>query len=133
VLALPRRRLLAALLALVVACIDLTAKLLTVPVVHHARPFGVAVVMVAVGFALLWIVPRVPSVAVALGAGIAAGGVLGNLVSLLAWRSGVPDGIVRGGIAFNLADVSVLLGDALMLSAAALFALRHRTLLRERF
>jgi lipoprotein signal peptidase len=66
-----------------------------------------------------------------LGAGIAAGGALGNLVSALAWRAGVPDPLVLRDVAFNLADLFVLAGDALLLASAAVYALRNRDRLRQ--
>jgi lipoprotein signal peptidase len=68
---------------------------------------------------------------VALAGGIAAAGALGNLVSALAWRDGVPNPIVVGQLAFNLADVFALLGAAGLVVGAAAFALRHPDLLRE--
>ena len=85
--------------------------------------------------ALVVLVPRIPSNAAALGAGIACGGALGNLVSLLAWSQGVPDPLVLAGethgLAFNLADLFALAGDALLLSAAVVHGVRHRETLRE--
>ena len=54
---------------------------------------------------------------------------------MLAWSEGVPDPLVvagaRYGVAFNLADVFALGGDALLLSAAVLYAMRNRGRLRE--
>ena len=85
--------------------------------------------LVAVG--LVAVVPRIRSLPVVLGAGIAAGGALGNLVSALTWGAGVPDPLVLGTIAFNLADVFVLAGDALLLTSAAVYALRNRHFLRQ--
>jgi lipoprotein signal peptidase len=43
----------------------------------------------------------------------------------------VPDPLVRGGIAFNLADVAIAAGDALLLAAALQHAWTNRTRLRE--
>jgi hypothetical protein len=61
---------------------------------------------------------------------------LGNLVSLLAWSQGVPDPLVVAGathgLAFNLADLFALLGDALLLSAVVVYGVRQRGKLRER-
>jgi lipoprotein signal peptidase len=76
-------------------------------------------------------VPRIPSRTIVLGAGIAAGGALGNLLSALIWAEGVPDPLVSGRIAFNLADAFVLAGDALLLCGAAIFALRNRDALHR--
>ena len=85
--------------------------------------------------ALVVLVPRVPSNAAAYGAGIACGGALGNLVSLFAWSQGVPDPLVVTGsihgVAFNLADLFAIAGDALLLSAITLYGIRHRARLRE--
>ena len=102
---------------------------------HHARTPYVALVMLAVIAALVVLVPRVPSNTAALGAGIACGGAFGNLVSLFAWSKGVPDPLVVSGalhdVAFNLADLFALTGDALLLCAIAVHGVRHRTRLRE--
>jgi lipoprotein signal peptidase len=72
----------------------------------------------------------VPSNAAAICAGVACGGALGNLISLFAWSEGVPDPLVftsgSHGVAFNFADLFALTGDALMLSAIALYGLRNR-------
>jgi hypothetical protein len=55
-------------------------------------------------------------------------------VSLLAWTQGVPDPFVIAGathgLAFNLADVFAVSGDALLLSVVVLLGLRRRTALR---
>lgn len=81
--------------------------------------------------ALLLLAPRARSVGMSLGAGIAAGGAAATLVAGLAWRAGVPDPLVRGGIAFNLADLAIAGGDALLLGAALLHGWRHRDRLLE--
>jgi lipoprotein signal peptidase len=112
------------------ATVDLVHKLLTPANVHHVRAPFVLAVMIGLVAALVLLVPRVPSNAAAVGAGIACGGTIGNLVSLLAWSQGVPDPLVvtdaTQGIAFNLADVFALTGDALLLSAIVLHGVRHR-------
>jgi lipoprotein signal peptidase len=76
-----------------------------------------------------------PSNVAAIGAGIACGGALGNLVSLLAWTQGVPDPFVIAGathgLAFNLADVFAVGGDSILLSMVVLLGLRRRGALRE--
>ena len=121
---------------IVFASVDLVHKTFDPAEFHHARAPYVAFVMAGLIAALVLLVPRIPSNAAALGAGIACGGTLGNLVSLLAWAEGVPDPLVLVGatqsVAFNLADVFALTGDAVLLSAAVLYGMRHRPRLRER-
>jgi lipoprotein signal peptidase len=97
---------------------------------HHHRTLGSLVVAGLLATALLALAPRIRSSGVVLGAGIAAGGALATLVSGLAW-GGVPDPILRGGVAFNLADVAIALGDALLLVAALLYGWANRARLRE--
>ena len=116
--------------ALVFASIDLLHKALAPAEIHHARTPYVTLLMAALIASLVVLVPRVPSNAAAVGAGVACGGALGNLVSLLAWAQGVPDPIVvvgaTHGLAFNLADLFAVGGDALLLSAVILHGLHRR-------
>ena len=129
------RRALLVCTALVFATIDLVHKSLSYAEFHHARTPYVTIVMGALITALVVLVPRLPSNAAAIGAGIACGGALGNLVSLLAWTQGVPDPFVVSGtthgLAFNLADVFAVTGDSILLSVVVLLGLRRRTALRE--
>ncbi len=81
--------------------------------------------------ALLLLAPRARSLAMSLGAGVAAGGAASTLLTGLAWHSGVPNPLVRGGIAFNVADVAIGAGDALLIGAALLHAWRNRHRLLE--
>jgi lipoprotein signal peptidase len=97
---------------------------------HHHRSLVTLLVAGLLATALLNFAPRIRSSGVVLGAGIAAGGALAILVSGLAW-GGVPDPLVQGGIAFNLADVAIAFGDALLLTAALLHAWTNRARLRE--
>src|SRR6266498_2779950 len=130
-----RRRALLLGTACVVAGVDLAYKAAVSAPYHHLRPLGIAGLAAVVIVALVALVPRIPSRAASLGAGLAAGGALGNLVSVLTWSDGVPDPLVVAGagygIAFNLADVFALGGDALLLSAAVLYTLRNRPHLRQ--
>jgi lipoprotein signal peptidase len=131
-----RRRYVAVGAALGVATIDLAEAALDGGALRHHRSGGALLLMLAVAIALLFVVPRLPSLPVAVGGGVAAGGALGNLTSgLVWWGSGIPDPLVLrglgGGVAFNLADVSLFLGDALLLCAAAVHALRNRGRLRR--
>jgi lipoprotein signal peptidase len=129
------RRTLLVCIAVSFAAIDLMHKSFAAAEFHHARTPFIAVIIAAVISALVVLVPYVPSNAAACGAGIACGGALGNLVSLLAWSQGVPDPLVVAGsmhgIAFNLADLFAITGDALLLSAVTLHGVRHRARLRE--
>jgi lipoprotein signal peptidase len=129
------RRTLLVCTAVSFAAIDLVHKSFAAADFHHARAPFVAVVIGTVIAALVVLVPRVPSNAAACGAGIACGGALGNLVSLFAWSQGVPDPLVVAGsmhgVAFNLADLFAITGDALLLSAVTLYGIRHRARLRE--
>ena len=129
------RRTLLVCTAVSFAAIDLVHKSFVAADFHHARTPFVAVVIGTVIAALVVLVPRVPSNAAACGAGIACGGALGNLVSLFAWSQGVPDPLVVAGsmhgVAFNLADLFAIAGDALLLSAVILHGIRHRATLRE--
>lgn len=117
------------------ASVDLVHKSLATADYHHSRTPFTALVIACVILALVVLVPRISSNVAAVGAGIACGGALGNLVSLLAWSQGVPDPLVIGkttGIAFNLADLFALSGDMLLLSAVAVHGVRHRHQLRQR-
>lgn len=130
-----RRRLLLVTTAVLVAVADLGYKAAVDAPYHHLRSKAVVGIAAVVIVALTALVPRLPSRAAAIGAGLAAGGALGNLVSVLAWSEGVPDPLVvagaRYGVAFNLADVFALGGDAVLLAAAALYAMRNRGRLRQ--
>jgi lipoprotein signal peptidase len=98
----------------------------------HPRPAVVLAGAFLIAAALLALAPRAGSLAVTVGAGIAAGGALATLVAGLAWRDGVPNPHVASGIAFNLADVAIAAGDALLVGAALLHSFRHRDQLRMR-
>ena len=80
--------------------------------------------------ALVWAgaVARVRSTSIAIAGGIVLGGAIGNLVSIALWPSlpGVPDPLVAGGVAFNIADVAVAVGFVLLLPATVVFGLQHR-------
>jgi lipoprotein signal peptidase len=124
------RRGLAVAAALSVLGVDLVHETLTPTPFHHLRSPGVFVLAALIAIVLLALAPRVPSVGVALGAGIAAGGALGTVVSGLAWN-GVPDPLVRGGIAFNISDVAIGVGDAILIASVLVHAWTHRARLRE--
>jgi lipoprotein signal peptidase len=125
-----RRRAVALVATAVVLTADLAHEGLTPTPFHHARQPAIFVLAGVIAAALLLLAPRVPSLGVALGAGIAAGGALGTLVSGFAW-SGVPDPFVHGNVAFNLSDLAIAFGDALLVGAVLLHAWTHRHELRQ--
>ena len=92
----------------------------------HPRPWVVLVGALVLAAALLALAPRAGSLSVTVGAGIAAGGALATVVGGIAWRDGVPNPLVANGIAFNLADVAIAVGDALLIAGALVHAFRHR-------
>ncbi len=129
----PRLELLA--IATLLAVVDVVHKLMTPTQYHHPRSPFAAAAIAAVVLGLVACVPRLSSRAALLGAGVAAGGALGNLLSLAIWSKGVPDPLVlfgaRTGVAFNLADAFALVGDVVLLTAVMIHALRHRAVLHE--
>jgi lipoprotein signal peptidase len=126
-----RRRQLALGAALVVLGIDLIQLALTPTEFHHERSASRLVLTGALVVAILFVAPRAPSRALALAGGVAAGGALGNLVSALIWSAGVPDPLVVGIYAFNLADVAVVVGVCAMVTAALATIWANRGRLRE--
>ena len=124
-----RRRLLIAV-ALLLTAADLGQKA-SAPVYGHPRGVGYVLVAAAITALLLVFVPRVPSRALAVAGGVAAAGAFGNLVSALAWRGGIPNPIVVGEIAFNIADLCAATGAIALVVGAVLFAVRHPALLRQ--
>ena len=73
---------------------------------------------------------RIPSRAVAIGAGVMSGGVAGNLLSARANDNRVPNPLVIGdymnGIAFNAADVFILVGNLLLMVSLMAVTIRNR-------
>jgi lipoprotein signal peptidase len=124
-----RQRLLIAV-ALLLAAVDLGQKA-SAPVYGHPRGVAYVVIAAALTVLLVLFVPRVPSRALAVAGGVAAAGALGNLVSALAWRGGIPNPIVVGEIAFNVADLCAVTGAAALVLGAVVFALRNPALLRH--
>ena len=124
------RVLLITLVAAPLALVDLAQKT-SEPVYGHPRGLGYVAIALVLCAAIFAFVPRVPSRVLAIAGGIAAAGALGNVVSALAWRNGVPNPIVRGDIAFNLADVWTLAGACSLVVGAAVYALRNPGVLRR--
>ena len=119
--------------ATMVAVVDLAEKQLAISerggavLIHDGSTLYVAGVAAA---SLVWAigVARTRSSSIAFAGGLVLGGAAGNLVSFVLWPSlpGVPDPLVAGGIAFNVADLSVAAGLVLLLPATLVFAVRNR-------
>jgi len=92
------------------------------PDLYNPRSGGYAVLAFGLAAALAALAPRVGSRPLAAAAGVAVGGALANGLSALLWQ-GVPDPLVAGGFAFNVADAAVLLGVAGLAVTAGLVAL----------
>ena len=126
-----RRRRLAVAAAVFVLAVDLVDSAATRSTYFHPRPLWLLAGGAGAAAAVLVLAPRVPSLTLSLGAGTAAGGALGTLVAALVWSRGVPDPLVRGSIAFNLADVAIAAGDAILLASALFVAWQRRHQLRQ--
>ena len=116
--------------AAVVMASDLLHKASAGPVFVHERStlYAIGIGLACTAWAAAVMLLRSPSIALA--AGLLVGGAAGNVVSLALWP-GVPNPLVVGEIAFNVADLGVALGLALLLPAMALFAVRNRARLFE--
>jgi lipoprotein signal peptidase len=126
--------------AAIVATLDLAHKALAISdqggaVPTHYRSVPYVAGLAAVTLAWTGAIALVRSPGIALTGGLVLGGAIGNLASFALWPSlaGVPDPIIRGGIAFNLADVSAVLGLMLLVPAILVFAVRNRERLFEPF
>jgi lipoprotein signal peptidase len=125
------RRRIAVAAALVVLAADLGDSAAARTVYFHPRPLWLLAGGAAAAAALLLLAPRVPSLGLSVGAGIAAGGAAGTLVAALVWSRGVPDPLVGGSVAFNVADVAIAIGIALLVASAVLVGWRERGALRQ--
>jgi lipoprotein signal peptidase len=113
--------------ALALAAIDLVVKAL-VPTSawdfhqrsHAWSVFALVLLAVLLLFAIL------PSRLVAAAAGVVAGGVIGNVFSAYRHDGRVPNPLVAGSVAFNCADLFILLGVPLLMVALARVTVRYR-------
>lgn len=124
--------------ATVVAALDLAHKALAISerggaVLAHDRSAPYVTGLAIATLAWAGAIALVRSASIALAGGLVLGGATGNLASFALWPSlpGVPDPLVAGGFAFNLADISALLGLALLLPSIVVFAARNRERLFE--
>ena len=124
--------------ATMVVALDLAQKQLAISerggaVLAHDRSALYVAGVAAASVVWAWAVSLTDSSSIALAGGVVLGGAAGNLLSIALWPGlpGVPDPIVAGGVAFNVADVAVVAGLSLLLPATLVFAVRHRERLFE--
>jgi hypothetical protein len=91
----------------------------------HQRSQTWSVVALLLLGALL-VVGLLPSLLVSVAAGVAAGGVVGNIISARRHGGRVPNPLVVGTTAFNLADVLIVCAAPILIVALAHVAIRHR-------
>jgi hypothetical protein len=92
----------------------------------HQRSQAWSVVALVLLGALL-AVGLLPSLVVPLAAGVAAGGVAGNILAARLHDGRVPNPLVVGPIAFNLADLLIVFAAPILTVALARVAIRHRS------
>jgi lipoprotein signal peptidase len=124
--------------AAVVGSVDLVHKAVALAepghaVVVHPRSALYAVGVVAISGLWATAILLTRSGSIAFGGGVFVGGAVGNVASLALWPGveGIPNPLVARDVAFNVADVAVALGLALVLAAAVVFAAQNRTRLGE--
>jgi lipoprotein signal peptidase len=127
-----------AVTAALVAGVDLVHKAVALAdpgsaVVLHPRSVLYAVGVAAVSALWAAAILLTRSAWIALGGGVSLGGAGGNVASLALWPGvkGVPNPLVAHDIAFNIADLAVVLGLVLVLVSAVVFAAQNRTRLSE--
>jgi lipoprotein signal peptidase len=113
--------------ALAIAGIDLAVKAAfpTSRWDFHQRSHAWSVLTICL-LAVVLLLAVLPSRLVAVAAGIVAGGGLGNVVSASQHGGRVPNPIVIGPYALNLADLFILLGVPVLMVALARVSIRNR-------
>ena len=121
------RALLVVVPAVVLASVDLAVKSLlpTEAWELHARSQAWSIAAFVLLGALL-VVGLLPSRLVSVAAGVAAAGVAGNVLSARLDGGRVPDPLVVGTVAFNLADVLVVVAAPVLVVVLFRVAIRHR-------
>ena len=119
--------------AALVASVDLAHKALTTSSAEFAHDRSALYLAGGTVASLVWagFIALTRSSSIALAGGVLLGGAAGNLASVALWSEGAPNPLVAGGIAFNVADVSAVLGVALLVPAILVFAARNRERLFE--
>ena len=95
--------------ALLVAAVDLVHKDAAGAGSYHPRSLTYVAVVVGLSAAWTTAILATRSIPMAVGGGTVVGGAVGNVASLAVWP-GVPNPIVLGAIALNLADIFVFAG-----------------------
>lgn len=130
-MSLSKHKLIVVVLAVSLAAVDLVEKGLdqTAPFDYHSRSYfwaATSALLVVAALALAHLRSR----AVAISAGVMAGGVLANLISASFTNGRVPNPIVigteRDGIAFNLADVFTIVGLFALIGSVCVVLVVHR-------
>jgi lipoprotein signal peptidase len=116
--------------ATLLAGVDLVHKALAGSPHFHARSasYVTLVLVLSVAWTLGIVLTR--SAVMAVGGGVVVGGALGNVASLALWR-GIPNPIDAAVVAFNLADVFVLIGFVSVALTAARLAVANDERLRD--
>jgi lipoprotein signal peptidase len=130
-----RRFLLTVALGALLAAADLAVKVaVTTPAANYHTRSGAWSALVLIVVAGCLALARVPSTAVALAAGVTAGGAAANVISCAVSGWSVENPLVVGGatagVAFNLADVFALTGILLLMVTTSVFSIRNRERLR---
>ena len=118
----------AVMVALAAADLAVKASLPSDPALAHHRTQA----WIGLSFGILLLVllcTRLPSRLFAVGAGVFAGGIVGNLGSAALHHRVIPNPFVVGEVAFNLADTLIVSGLFLAGLAIMVLAVRHRHLL----
>jgi lipoprotein signal peptidase len=80
-------------------------------------------------FVAMTALSMLPSLGVAVGAALFAGGLLGNMMSATSDHFDVPNPLLighRSGVAFNVADVCIVVGNLVLMVACCGLAIRNR-------
>jgi Signal peptidase (SPase) II len=118
-------------IAMLLSALDLAHKAGARVEYFHARSLGYVLVVLLLSTAWAAAILATRSLPMAIGGGAVLGGAAGNVVSIAFWP-GVPNPIEVGAIAFNLADVFVLVGFLAVALAAIALLCGDRERLRRR-
>jgi hypothetical protein len=114
-----------------VVCATLVDDAVQRSVLSHERSLVLYAFALLLAAALLALAPRAGSRVVSLGAGAAAGGALATPLAALVWSGGVPNPLTGGDVAFNVADVAMAAGVAVLVGGALAHAWANRHRLHE--